>query len=1016
MADPQQEAAEPEAAEQSQDSKVTFRALLVGTLFAAAFAVITVYCENRRAIYLTATQIAVLPYVLLFATVLLLNPICRILGRVVKAIKPFGMAEILIVFIMGSVSGGISTFGLASQLIPVMHAPFNEHWNNEQSQWDVYVEPFVNEAFFISEPGIREAASRHRAVLIQVEDARRLYDAAESYVRTQGAVTAARETREEIAARPESAERALALGPAQAAEENAQKAFAEAEVLWREAAATSEGVTATTALESYPAKIAALESELAVERTALDALEEKAFAKVSQFRRGLADHERAFPGILWVTGDNMETYQQRLRHLRRGGDARGELDAALDSLEGGSGDADARLAKAEEILRTMAMRDDIITRKQGVDAEWDAENKQVQAVEAALEDLQGRQRLGEKDLEEKIDAETEKLAARNEAKDLLTQRQERLKTQLDLADRVLAAADALASTRASLKSGDLAAPAAAEKLAAVRADFRAFDASLQRYLVGDVPWSVWARPIFSWGLLIILTYIVLMTFNVLIFRQWAHNEKLIYPLAQLPEILAGNDTEEGGEALEPSWLGRQLSRLGAALGIKLPPVFRSGFFWFGFAIAGSFLGYNMVSAWGIIPNLTPLDFQNKWWEYISGTAFEGLRDYAGKSTIFFTMIGLAFLIPANISFSLWFFILIYMVQVLCLVWLGHGHREKDFRQEWYYTLNFMTAQGGGALMVFAAVVMYKCRKYILCCIKPEAVAELDAAERRELRIASALFILGSVGLIAGLWLYMGANLWYTIFAYCVIMMITIGLIRAVAEGGILGFQAWVSPFHFIRTVFGMDKTWTSPSLFAPLFIYYSIIFLDIKTFIAPAMANSIKIRDDLKMKRGVFHVSIILAIGVAITASVVAHLIMGYDKGGDAMNGWFYSGFPRGLFNQIATMTKTMPVDNANGMHWLITGALAMALLLWGRQFIFWLPHPIGLIMLVNPIMRTYWFSIMLGWLAKSLVTKYGNTATYRRARNFFVGLIVGELFIIVCSLIVTVLTDKSIGIDLNRN
>ena len=82
---------------------------------------------------------------------------------------------------------------------------------------------------------------------------------------------------------------------------------------------------------------------------------------------------------------------------------------------------------------------------------------------------------------------------------------------------------------------------------------------------------------------------------------------------------------------------------------------------------------------------------------------------SARSHIFFTLIGLTFLIPARISFSLWFFYLCYMVQLLILVGAGRGVNENSFPLEWYYTLNFQTAEGGGALMVFASVVLFKCR-------------------------------------------------------------------------------------------------------------------------------------------------------------------------------------------------------------------------------------------------------------------------------------------------------------------
>jgi hypothetical protein len=54
--------------------------------------------------------------------------------------------------------------------------------------------------------------------------------------------------------------------------------------------------------------------------------------------------------------------------------------------------------------------------------------------------------------------------------------------------------------------------------------------------------------------------------------------------------------------------------------------------------------------------------------------------------------------------------------------------------------------------------------------------------------------------------------------------------------------------------------------------------------------------------------------------------------------------------------------------------------------------------------------------LAKVLVTRYGNKDTYRIVRGLFVGLIVGELMIILAALIGSLVTGNNVPIDLNRN
>ena len=789
----------------------------------------------------------------------------------------------------------------------------------------------------------------------------------------------------------------------------ATRAFTEAEDTWRGIVQGQQLPAVTEVVETYPALLAAGQEQVAARRAKLGELEAKAFAKVELFRRGLPEELRAYPGIVPLQGESFSIYVKRLGRLRAGTQAvraLREADEALaklgedNTLAPARDDAGRALGRAADLLQPFSDPTEVQARKESVDAEWETLNSELLATQAAARDLRTERRRAAAGDFGRLDREIARRARRvrglsRERADIALQ-QEQLRKQLDIAARVGQLVASLGDLQGRLKPAALAAGELAEvrhEVGKTVAVMPTIDASWRRFLVGDIPWRQWLKPTALWFLVVGLAYAVLMSFNVLIFRQWAYNERLVYPLAELPETMAGLENETS----------------------LIPPVFKSGLFWVGFAISAGFLGWNFFVATNIVPGLTALDFSNTWTPHIGGSALEGLIPNA-KSTVFFTLIGVTFLIPAKISFSLWFFTLLYMVQLLVLVWCGYGVNENSFPSEWWYTLNFRTAEGGGALMVFAVVVLYKCRRYLFCSLRPASVGELELPERRELRISSFIFLFGSLGLVMILWQGLGANVYYTLLTYFVIIVITIGLVRAVAEGGILGFQAWVSPFHFIRTLVGMDKAWTSPSLFAPLMVFYSVIMLDLKTFIAPAMANAIKIRDDAGMKRGRFHLAIILALVSATVTAVGVHIMMAYSRGGDSMNGWFYTGFPRGLFNQISAMTKNTPVDNTGARLWFLFGVLLMIALLYFRQSIFWLPHPIGLIMLVNPLMRTYWFSILLGWIAKNLVTKYGNKDTYRYSRRFFIGLIFGELAIVVLAAITSYMLRISISIDLNRN
>lgn len=1004
-----------------KESHITLRSFVLGVIFSALFAALTVYFSNIKQLYVSSTQIPVLPYVLLFVAVLFVNPICRL----IRIIRPFSAAEILIVFIMGFVSAGISTFGLCAQVVPVMGNLFNKHWNNDQTEWNRHIVPFVNEQYFVAEPGIQKAALAYREAVNQARKTKGIYDSALDLLKAkemlkagETALRAAESSEEDEAGRasgprvhkdpmgPEDrsagAGKAFAISRAEMMIRGTRESYQEALARWELKTAKDENLTTMPieeVVEQYPSLIEGHEALAQERREALRELEIQAFEKVDQYRRGLPPELRAFPGLFPTGDDTFDSYTARLRRFRYGMKALRDLTSAYKAEADSSARFKTSLEEAISSLKIIGDTKGLESRKETLNYQLENIRNELSRCENSLTDLHEKSRFadprGKKALEKQIDKlNIEKQKLQN-VQEEIADHLEKTGKQEEVTRRVASVIGEVSHLRQDLDaSPPVSSRMAKQRLAGVMRRFPSFDASLRRYFLGDIPWSVWIPPLLRWGILIALTYVALMAFNLLIFRQWAHNEKLIFPLAQLTEDLAGADSQKDG---------------------AIPAVFRSALFWVGAGISGGVLGWNLLCATQAIPGLQEINLANYWRDFIQNSPLQGLVPWT-RSAIFFTMIGISFLIPQKISFSLWFFSVLYMIQLLVLVRLGHGTNEQMFPIDWCYTMNFRTAEGAGALLVFSLVVLYKCRKYIMCFFFPLSISDLDGPEQKELRVSSFLFIFGSLAIILILWLGMKAHLGHAVFFYVAILLITIGLIRAVAEGGILGFQAYSGPFHLIRSIFGMDKSWTAPSLFSPLMVYYAVFFFDLKTFIAPAMANAIKIRDDLKMKRGRFHLAIFAAIAIAVVVAAGAEIMLSYSRGADNMNGWFHTSFPKMLFDQMASMAKTPPEVSRSGQLWVVTGAVLMAALLYFRQTCFWLPHPLGFIMLVNPIMGVYWFSILIGWIAKSLVTKYGNKDTYAKMRCLFIGLIAGELILVVLAMIFSIMLDANIGIDLNRN
>ncbi len=980
------------------------RAIVLGVFFSALFAILTVYTENMMGMCITATQIPVLPFVLLVLMVLLINPVCRL----IRIARIFTIVELIIIFVMGSVSSGVSTFGLTPQLLPLVGGLFNPEWNNKQSEWNRYVVPFINNEYFLSDSGrgIQQQAKEWHAALEEASEIKTIYETARRNEIARSRLLDAEKQLQELESSvgPVTEKKKRGLGIAKITVENSRRMLDDSRSDWECLSEGRDLPSLETVLETYPLLVQSASEKAERAESLLAERETEAFRKVTLFRRGLPKELSAYPGFFPLSGDDTRSYFGRMRRLVHGKSAVASLKSGIALAHSETGDLSPEARQQlDAYLEAAAGKLAPLTEASDVEADLDvirsrAESLSEQRLSITLdirqknEERRQASRSAALAMEGTIKNLEKDLADLGKTEKKLMLAKERNERELNCADNVRIMVDKLEALRSEVKSESVDADDFVRIATGLLPEFVSLDASLLRYFIGEVPWVHWLRPLGKWAMIIALTYLILMSLNVLIFRQWCYNEKLTYPLAELPKALVGDSDLPG----------------------TVPLIFKNGLFWTGFAIAGIVIGWNLLCATQIIPGLTPFGLVNSWYKYVNNTEFHALR--GTRSMIFFTMIGLAFLIPKNISFSLWAFHVAYMCLMLFMVWAGHGQDERSFPSDWRFLLNFRTAIGHGALMMFASVVLYKCRRYILCGFSPSLVSQLEEDERRELISSSLIFVSCSFLLVAFLWLDMGANLYHVIFSYVVIVLLTVGLVRAVTEGGLLGFQAWTNPFHLIRAFLGLDKTWTSASLFAPIMVYYSVLFLDIKTFIAPAMANAIKLRDDFKMKRGAFHVSVLLAVLAAAVTAIIASLILSYARGADSMNGWFYTSYPRGTFEGLRSMIKDAPPPSPSDGGWVIFGAVGMAALLYFRQIIFWLPHPLGLVMFVNPMMGAYWFSIMLGWLCNAAVTKYGNKNTYQRARGFFIGLIMGELFIVTLALVFSIVLEKYLGIDLNRN
>ena len=163
----------------------------------------------------------------------------------------------------------------------------------------------------------------------------------------------------------------------------------------------------------------------------------------------------------------------------------------------------------------------------------------------------------------------------------------------------------------------------------------------------------WLRPLGFWLIFIAAAYSLFYSLAYVTLPFWARREKLIFPLAKLPESVLP-DSDRG---------------LGAA-----PRIFGRFGFWAGFIVVFLVLSWNgVVQLKWVAGGLEPIRLGMDAWDLsqvLQGTSLAGMNTVA--LLVLFTATSLAFLIPMEMSFSVWFYYLYGRFVLLAAVWMGYG--------------------------------------------------------------------------------------------------------------------------------------------------------------------------------------------------------------------------------------------------------------------------------------------------------------------------------------------------------
>lgn len=478
-----------------------------------------------------------------------------------------------------------------------------------------------------------------------------------------------------------------------------------------------------------------------------------------------------------------------------------------------------------------------------------------------------------------------------------------------------------------------------------------------------VPWAVWAGPLFWWLVFIGAFYLVVICIMVLLRRQWVEHERLVFPVAQVPLAMIQDEDK-------PS---------------VLKPLFKNPLMWVGFALP--FI-VNSVNALHHYYHFIPT--------FGSGTVISLFRRTISlRIRLNWLMFGFAYFINSTISFSLWFFYLLRLVQEGTFSILGIGNPEE--LGPWTDSGEVRSILGHqmmGSIIVLVLFGMWMGRRHLVHVFRSAFRNDSSVVDSDEILSYRAAVLGISGGLTTmGLWLWRaGIPAWVIPLLFFGAFTIFIGLARTVAEAGMATVTPAMVPAGFIVSGVGSSALGQT----GMITLGFSFVWAgDLLVFMMAPVANAMRMSGEIRGRRRRLFWGMIAAIAISLVASLGCTLILAYKYGALNLHRQYFGTFAQYPFSFAVSKITSPTGPNVVGWLWTAFGGLIMALLMIAQhRFLWWPLHPLGFVVGAGWTMNNIWLSVFLAWLIKVIVLKYGGPKLYRSTRPFFLGVILGQFVV----------------------
>ena len=472
-----------------------------------------------------------------------------------------------------------------------------------------------------------------------------------------------------------------------------------------------------------------------------------------------------------------------------------------------------------------------------------------------------------------------------------------------------------------------------------------------------MPWRAWVRPLLVWTPFFLAVYWMVLCFAATLAWRWEQEEKLLYPLVQVPLEVA-----EG----EPS---------GSA------PLLRDPLTWIAFAVPC--LHYTLQGLHGYWPELPFINLDQNLRTRFSGpwAAFNGVLLYVRMD-----MIGIAYLLAGEVSFSLWFFFLLRRVEQFIRLCVGVTAAST----------RFFTLQTIGGYLLLAGALLYSARDHLRRAVAVAVGTLRLKPGAPDVHEPYRLAVFGFVGaLVFAVWWcsHFGMDTVWAVVQYVTFPLVGMVVARVICEAGMFVYSApfggYTAGFNeALFTVFGTKRIGALNVTLMTMTSWCQI--RSTATQNAAAVFQGYRIGSEVRARRKDIMLLAIAAIALAIIACNITTPWIIYHWGVPKLAEWPSSAglsAARGIASLIDRPTSMARTD------WLtmsLGAATTWALFSLRRRYVWWPLHPLGFVTWMNWPIERYWTSVFIGWLIKTTVVRLAGYRGFRRLRPAAFGLILG--------------------------